>query len=445
MDDIQAVFERHKLRGTIRERFDLTLQLDPRYEVIAYAMAFEFQGAEGERIADGILGKTIQQHAKGWWEEGFDIPDKEFDTLLEEMEGLGVLRKRRVEDSGRPRYTFRNPNILLLLGDSEKIEAVLDSSEREVPGVFEQAEFHAQYPSDREAARPMPRRGPLSYEQESLLLRRGGLAVIAGAKAANIESVGEFLSQRIEPKQFRILEGHTSEAGLLTELKSRRPGPGNVHVYLVPEEVGLNVKWIDAVAGWLKGVERGRYMRVVFQVTPQGLWNLVSELDEDYLEDDNGLFDWIGLQPWNYAFLRQWCTDINVPPASSHVKALLSDSGGWPNILMEHYARSPGARLSERRESLAEYLSGDVSKVLGDLGLGSLQAQKSIDALRCFSAFTPEEAAGVVQALDGDSGLTSHVVVRRLWWARRLGLIQDVQGTKALNVLVEKILPKSFP
>ena len=446
LDDIQAVFERNKLRETIRERFDLTLQLDPRYEVIAYAMAFEFQGAEGERISDGILGRTIQQYATGWWEDGFDIPDKEFDTLLEEMEGLGVLRKRKADDSGRPRYTFRNPNILLLLGDSEKIEATLESGEREVPGTFEQAEFHARYPSQHEVARPR-RRGPLSYEQESLLLRRGGLAVIAGVKAANIESVGEFLSQRIEPKRFQDLDVHISESDLLSQLKSRRPGHGSVHVYLLPKEVVLNVRWIEAVARWLKGVERGRYMRVVFQADPNDLWNFVSDLDCDYLEDDNGLFDWIGVQPWSYAFLRQWCMDLDLPPAPSHVKALLADSGGWPSVLVEHYARPQGKSPRERREGLVEYISEQRERVLDDLGLGSPQAQRSIDALRYFSAYTPEEAAEIVSALDGegDPGLTSHALVRRLWWARRLGLIQDVQGAKELNVLVEKTLPKSFP
>ena len=446
MDDIRAVFARNKLRDTIRERFDLTLQLDPRYEVIAYAMAFEFQGKDGERLANGIPSRTIQQHAKGWWEDGFDISDKEFDTLLEEMEGLGVLRKRRGDGSGRPRFTFRNPNILLLLGDSKKIEATLESGEREVQGAFEEAEFHAPYPGQKEGA-GLRYRGPLSYEQESLLLRKGGVAVITGTKAANIEKVGEFLGKRIDKSRFRDdLEECTSEVQLAKSLKRRWPRDGNVHVYLVPKGTAFNIKWIMAVADALKDVRRGHYMRVVFQAGPKDLWNFVSELDDDYLEDENGLFDWVGLQPWSYAFLRQWCMDLNLPPISSHVKALLGDSGGWPTVL-EHYAKSRGESPRERRERLGEYVSEHWEKLLDDLGLGSPQARKSVDALRYFSAYTPEEAAEIVSALDGDGdpGLTSDALMRRLWWARRLGLIQDVQGARVLNVLVEKTLPKTFP
>ena len=445
MEDIRAVFSRNKLRDTIRERFDLTLQLDPRYEVIAYAMAFEFQGKDGERLSNGIPSRTIQQYAKDWWEDGFEISDREFDTLLEEMEGLGVLRKRRADGSGRPRFTFRNPNILLLLGDSRKIEATLESGEREVPGTFEEAEFHAPYPR-RNQSGGLRYRGPLSYEQESLLLRKGGVAVIAGTRAANIDKVGAFLGERIDKSRFQALEERTSEGDLASLLRSRRPGDGSVHVYLVPMGTAFNIKWIMAVSDALKGVRRGHYMRVVFQAGPKGLWNFVSELDDDYLEDENGLFDWIGLQPWSYAFVRQWCMDLNLPPVSSHVRALLGDSGGWPTVL-EHYAKSPGDSPSERRERLGEYITERRDKLLDDLGLGSRQAQQSVGALRYFSAFTPEEATEIVSALDGeaDPGLTSDALVRRLWWARRLGLIQDVQGAKALNVLVEKTIPKTFP
>ena len=443
MDDVRTVFARNKLRDTIRERFDLTLQLDPRYEVIAYAMAFEFQGKDGESLSNGIPSRAIQQYARVWWENGFDISDREFDTLLEEMEGLGVLRKRRADGFGRPSFTFRNPNILLLLGDSKKIEATLESGEREVQGEYELAQFHAPYRGQKVGA-DLKDRGPLSFQQESLL-RKGGVAVIAGVKAANIEKVGEFLHKRIDQGRVQNLGERTSEADLASLIKSRRPGDSRVHVYLVPKGTPFNIKWVRAAAYALNDIKRGHYMRVVFQAGPKDLWNFVSELDDEYLEDENGLFDWVGLQPWSQAFLRQWCTDLNLSPAPKHVKNLLGESGGWPTIL-EHYAESPGNSARERRERLGEYISEHREKLLDDLGLDSPQAQRAIDALRYFSAFTPEEAAEIVSALGGEGylGLTSHALVRRLWWAQRLGLIQDVQGAKVLNALVDKTLPNTF-
>ena len=93
---------------TSRQRFSLTLQLDPRYEVIAYALALRFQGA-GAALSQGLRPLDILILARDWWPDGFEISEKEFETLLQEMCGLGVLRKHRTEGK-RPHYTFRNPN-----------------------------------------------------------------------------------------------------------------------------------------------------------------------------------------------------------------------------------------------------------------------------------------------------------------------------------------------
>ena len=101
-----------ELGDAIRERFLLTLQLDPRYEVIAYAMAHELK--EGTDLHRGLNRSRVLESAKYWWDEGFRLRESAFKLLLQEMEGLGVLRA--VEPG---RYTLRNPNILLLLGDVE--------------------------------------------------------------------------------------------------------------------------------------------------------------------------------------------------------------------------------------------------------------------------------------------------------------------------------------
>ena len=221
MGDIKAVFAKDGLRDYIRQRFSLTLQLDPRYEVIAYALALRFQG-EGAALSQGLRPLDILIFVRDWWPDGFEISEKEFETLLQEMCGLGVLRKHRTEGK-RPHYTFRNPNVLLLLGDSDQIEHVL-YKERKVPEIFDESAFHAQYPDEK---KPLsPRRGPLSYEQESQLIRRGGVAVISGTEAANVECIGELLGQRMDRGTFRNLKLCTDEAGVERQLTPLRPGEG---------------------------------------------------------------------------------------------------------------------------------------------------------------------------------------------------------------------------
>ena len=226
VDDIQAVFARDQFRDYIRDRFSLTLQLDPRYEVIAYAMAFDLLQGGSEGFSRGLSATNILKLAKEAWSDGFDISEKEFGTLLQEMCGLGVLRQRPA-DSGKSSYVFRNPNVLLLLGDTENILQVL-VKERDVPDVFEASAFHAQY---RRGSPQSPRRGPLTYEQEALLKRGGRVAVLCGTRAANLAAVGEFLDQRMEAGLLRRLEPCVDDIGLRKQLTALRPRRGT-YVYL---------------------------------------------------------------------------------------------------------------------------------------------------------------------------------------------------------------------
>ena len=178
-EDINATYSSQELGSAIRERFLLTLQLDQRYEVIAYALTQELHGESD--LGQGLDLDTIAAAARAWWPEGFELADVEFNMLLHEMEGLGVLRS---SDQGR-RYTFRNPNILMLLGNSEDIEKALGKT-RQPPTVYEPASFRARYPENQPSSM---RRGPLTYRQESDLRAKGGVALISGCNAAGLGPV----------------------------------------------------------------------------------------------------------------------------------------------------------------------------------------------------------------------------------------------------------------
>ena len=173
----------------------------------------------------GELRSTeIRQYAEEAWPDGFEIPDREFDTLLHEMCGLGVLRKRSA-NSGRSSYVFRNPNVLLLLGDTENILEIL-WKDRGIPEVFEASAFHAQYPQGKPQS---PKRGPLTYEQEALLKRGGRVAVLSGTRAANHSSVKGFLSQRMEERHLRPLDAAVNDKAFRKKLTGLRPRPRHGH------------------------------------------------------------------------------------------------------------------------------------------------------------------------------------------------------------------------
>ena len=62
-EDINVLFSKDGLRDFIRQRFSLTLQLDPRYEVIAYAIALDLQG-DKEGLANGLSPSKILNRPK---------------------------------------------------------------------------------------------------------------------------------------------------------------------------------------------------------------------------------------------------------------------------------------------------------------------------------------------------------------------------------------------
>ena len=172
------------------------------------------------------------------------------------------------------------------------------------------------------------------------------------------------------------------------------------------------------------------------------MWTVVSVLPDEYLDESNGLFDWVPAQPWSSAFLRRWCDDQNLHEANTKIDELLGVSGGWP-LLLERYAESSqktwNAKIGELRDHVAE--NGD--ELLEALGLGTDAARLQLAALRDCGVLTPEDVEDYASLLseDGNHTFEPSVLRRRLCWAVQLGLVQDIGGKLSLNSLVNQILP----
>ena len=434
-DDIQAVFSRDQFRDYIRTRFSLTLQLDQRYEVIAYAMAFELQGAS-HRLAEGLSSNRIFDLAREYWRDGFDIPKRELGTLLHEMCGLGVLRQRP-GSAGSGRYVFRNPNVLRLLGDADTILDVL-YKERELPDMFEESAFHAQYGGTRVES---PRRGPLTYEQESVLNRGGRVAVLCGTRAANFANVSEFLDERLEQGRLRMLKPWMDANALVSEVNRLRPDR-DTYVCLVDQNEPWTLLWLERVADALRTTQRGRKLRVVFRADPEQLWRFVSELSDEYLQAENDLFDWIAAQPWNGAFLRHWCSDLGLPDVREKSGDLLHLTGGWP-MLLERYAASEEKTWEARAEELEHYIADHREELLDAVGLGTHTARLELAPLCSWGTLDTDDVSTYADFWTEEGGppVAADVLLQRLHWATQLGIVQEVNGSSVLNPLIARILP----
>ena len=425
-DDIDGAYASIDLRSAIRERFLLTLQLDQRYEVIAYALAFELHG--GVDLNVGLERREIMEAAKGWWQEGFELQDVEFDMLLHEIEGLGVLRA--VEPD---RYTLRNPNILLLLGGREEIDKAL-SKERTLPTVYEPASFRARYPKDQPSN---TRRGPLTYQHETNL-RKGGVAVISGCKAAGLDGVEEFVSNRIGGELFEMLGPAADAAEFEQQLRKLKPVRNSVTVHLVPHRANWDVSWLRTAKRVLQRTERRRlWSRVAFIATPEKLWRLLTDAQNSDLDG----VEWIGTGPWDETFVRRWLEDNNLAANADDAKKLLETSGGWPEILDLFSTKRPVRRWQTRIEGLErETLKDDPALIRDKFGLSD-EAETVFQVL--VGADHPFDHESI-ELVANELGRSREEVQRRVVWGERLGLLSSAgQSRWTFNPLFRRVLEAS--
>src|SRR5690606_1306567 len=86
--DVEAVYRKFEVRDMIRQRFELTIRLDPRYEAISLAVAVEQLGSL-DGFGSAYRADEIRTLVRSYWPQGFrQLGGDAFRGLLREMCGL---------------------------------------------------------------------------------------------------------------------------------------------------------------------------------------------------------------------------------------------------------------------------------------------------------------------------------------------------------------------
>ena len=422
-DAIDDAYNSRELRDAIRGRFLLTVQLDQRYEVICYALAHELQ--EGADLDRGLTRDRILEAALYWWSDGFQLRDVEFDMLLQELEGLGVLRAIEPD-----RYTLRNPNILLLLGNRKDFEKAL-TRERSPEPPYAPASFRARYPKDPHS----PRRGPLTRQQESRL-HRGGVGVICGCPAAGLDDVQEFLSQRIGSDEFSRIQPAANAADFEQQLRKLRSVRNSVTVRLVPPTLQWDGAWVRVAKTVVAGKAQGKRLwnRVAFIATPGQLWRLLTDAAESDLDG----VDWFPLGPCDLTFLQRWLDDINATADRSEAENFLRISGGWPVELDRFGAKRASRSWQIRIEELQrEARKHPAKRLREEFGL----TDEAEVVLRGLAGADDPFDDEIIEIVSAEVGVDPELVRLRVDWSERLGFLSATEdGSWTFNPLVRRLL-----
>lgn len=409
--DIEAVYSSSDLRGEIRAKFNFTLQLDPRYEVIAYGMAYEALGGRFGH-ADGMEWRSIWVDcALNWWAEGFrDTSELDFKVLLDEMVELGVLSRFQ---SGR--YGLRNPNVFLLLGNKDEIETVLARNRH--PAVeFDSAVFHPQLRTKGSGHL----RHPLTFQQLSEILKHKNIVTaIAGIPAADINALGKCLKGFVEQSGAgvcHIVDGVSDQQTFVVTLKDlveERDMKGHT-IIVVPISVPWSGLWVKAAKEKLAHLRSlTGYVSICFIADPNTLWGTLS--DDKFVELD---IPWITLLPWRETFVRQYLEDQQLTTTPELIRAA---TGYWPALLYPLIDKCTQVRDLERNARAAKEMLEDRQEAERLLPVFGLNVAVTKPVLSTMAEFGQGSEAADLSEL---SDVPIETVDRVLAWGELLGIVR---------------------
>ncbi len=410
---LEETYQNTSLREVIRSRFHLTLQLDPRYEVIAYSIAYECV-RHGGFLGTGLAFRRIDDVARGWWAEGFNDIEPHTDrfrSLLDEMVGLGVLRSVG-EDNDL--YTLRNPNVLLLMGTSDEIEDNL-LRDRQMPPEFEREVFRALDPQAPDG----PSRSPMTFQQEDLLRsERNGVSLVCGLEASGLGDVLRYLRARGSSDtvfELRDLNSGRDFEAAIEQHEGQRSASTTICV--TPSDLPWSEEWVQTALRRVARLKaKDKFMQIVFMAEPGQLWQLLSE---GKLAERSEL-QWVSLRPWRSAFLRQWMVDVGFTDSPSARREILEGTGGWRLFLERlHGLHQETGNLEESLDKLARDLdAGDASQQRSWFGLENPEIFNALKWLAVGEATWSD-----LQGLTAELGIDDHSLRRSLRWGELLHVV----------------------
>jgi hypothetical protein len=434
--DVEDTYQQSSgLRDEIRDRFNWTLRLDPRYRVIALAIAHASgeQRAEGA-LVDGFDVAWVREQAMYWWSKGFekDSSFEMFRTILEEMIGLGVLRK-----TGGDRYALRSTNVLTLLGTGTQImQDLLDVAQTAPPPEYEAATFRRTLRDD------VWRRSPLTAQQESELLEpANGTAVLFGSEVSGLGLVPEFLRETCPPGMLWLAENLTELRAFQVQLDRTDAERGEgVFLAVVAASCAWNARWVRHAADVLARKTRSQknFLRVLFLADPTKTWEWVTQTEAERLAlADAGVRE-LSLHPWREPALRRWMLDAGFGRHDDPdgCEPFLAVTGGWTLLVQtvgERCRESP-AQWKDHLEGLKSWPTDPAWRARFGLGRRALPVLHTLAEMN--EPLSEADLAEVV-GTEVDGTRTEQVLA----WADRLQYVRKVdQGRWQIDPVVQRVV-----
>lgn len=414
---VDYVFDARETRERIRDMFSWTIVLDPRYKFLTYLMARE-SFYQDSVYPHGVPVGEIRNLALREWPEGFrdDTSYWMFEVLLEEMQGLGIVRETVVSRDGEDilAYAIRSRNLRMLIGNDDEIRRRFEDAKRSLPPArFEAAQFRGD----------LPDRTPASLtagQCQRLLSHRKSVGLVFGARLSGLDRVTESLEREAErpgtaaERSIRLSVAGLDELDSVLHRVSRNTTPGFEAVVVDMRGSWSPEKIEEAVALVGRGVGERRFVRPIFLLGPAETWEWMHGGNRPGRSSNVEIAEaWLG--PCSRDFAR---TRLGESP----LRAVLEKADSavdlpWPVVVAE-------ARGDRRPASMEDAISAvaENSRLFSDLTPNAMIST----AFRVMIEYRDPLSADEISVLSGDveggAPMSSESAERFLDWANRLGM-----------------------
>lgn len=349
-DDIEQIRKDPLIRQLICDRFDITLNLDLRYKLIAYSLIAQSTSSFSPSRAKAIVEE--------WAPQLFEpMTEAQFEAFLDELCGLGVLQHMRRAEGGKE-YALRNANIMNLVGGPQKIADKLFAA---VDAINENDPLSAHaYPEN--ATRP----SPLTLRDEKLLISEDArekpltgaiearssnysVGIITGSEALGLNT--QWMEESLlaigeeEPiinnsdGRYHAFQKKDTELGSPSDFKKLlhesvlNVQSAHKHIMLFVELTGdrpltntLDLLDVAHEARLHSNAKRNR-VRVVFLMTPRALWQWESH--PELISGRESQQPFIALDVWKTTALAHLLNKLELENTSTSTELLETYSQGW--------------------------------------------------------------------------------------------------------------------
>ncbi|MFL7904318.1 RNaseH domain-containing protein [Azospirillum argentinense] len=377
-EHVRAALENERIAHEIGEMFDYTIsKIEDRYALIANIIAdHALKDIAAGRVGEGMTAVEVMDAVSNYWPSAFQHVNRlsTVEDLLDEMEGLGVLRR-----VGKDTWALRSRTILRLLGNDDKVLAKLvEFLDRPAPAVFEPRSMRRSLTQSDVLKIPAGHTCPLTLGQEHDLLTLEApsptaalVRVIFGNDLSDVLMVGAAMTTAgplvSDGTKVEVVARVWANSADLREAIGRvRPKEGESVLFVADARTAWDFDWIEPVLRSQAVSGPNGRVRVAFVGGPKRALHWVSDDKTRSLHPQVRVMT---LQPWSSAMVAHSLNHANLP-TEQYADLLRRQTGGF-NRPMTHLigtAAGPRDRFQNRIEKHHEKLLADPGTV-AELGL----------------------------------------------------------------------------